>query len=318
MAGRNFVTPDDVKSVALAVLRHRIAPSPGARDRGPRRRLRPHRDARGSGSAAPVKSPVPSRAALWSPRASWPSARVAALLAGSPAGVAGRLRRLRPRAARRSPRRARLPLAPGARALRAALARPRPLARVHRAPRTTAAAFDARCEVYDHHPAARRDRGTAASRSPCPARRLRAGALPPAADGARRPACSSPREARVSSPFGLVAGARRASGSAQVLRSYPDFAQAGRLRAPRHRQPPVADRRAAPAPARRRAWNSTSCASTARATRCARSTGRRPRARGRLIAREYEDERDQQIVFLIDCGRRMRRATRRSRTSTTC
>jgi uncharacterized protein (DUF58 family) len=27
--------------------------------------------------------------------------------------------------------------------------------------------------------------------------------------------------------------------------------------------------------------------------------------RGRLIAREYEDERDQQIVFLIDCGRRM-------------
>jgi uncharacterized protein (DUF58 family) len=27
--------------------------------------------------------------------------------------------------------------------------------------------------------------------------------------------------------------------------------------------------------------------------------------RGKLIAREYEDERDQQIVFLIDCGRRM-------------
>jgi len=28
--------------------------------------------------------------------------------------------------------------------------------------------------------------------------------------------------------------------------------------------------------------------------------------RGRLIAREYEDERDQHIVFLVDCGRRMR------------
>ena len=26
---------------------------------------------------------------------------------------------------------------------------------------------------------------------------------------------------------------------------------------------------------------------------------------GRLIAREYQDERDQQIVFLLDAGRRM-------------
>jgi uncharacterized protein (DUF58 family) len=27
---------------------------------------------------------------------------------------------------------------------------------------------------------------------------------------------------------------------------------------------------------------------------------------GRPIVREYEDERDQRIVFMLDCGRRMR------------
>ena len=33
---------------------------------------------------------------------------------------------------------------------------------------------------------------------------------------------------------------------------------------------------------------------------------------GKLISREYQDERDQQIMFLIDCGRRLARARRRA------
>ena len=49
----------------------------------------------------------------------------------------------------------------------------------------------------------------------------------------------------------------------------------------------------------------TSYASFAKATPCARSTGRPPRART-PIAREYQDERDQQIMLMLDCGRRMR------------
>jgi uncharacterized protein (DUF58 family) len=32
---------------------------------------------------------------------------------------------------------------------------------------------------------------------------------------------------------------------------------------------------------------------------------------GRLISREYQDERDQQIVLLLDCGRRMAARTTR-------
>jgi uncharacterized protein (DUF58 family) len=112
-----------------------------------------------------------------------------------------------------------------------------------------------------------------------------------------------PAEARVASPFGLWETTSRI-GPTQVLRCYPDFAELAdyALFATENRLSRIGVLRR-----RRRGeglefhqlrdyhegdalrqidWKATS-------------------RRGRLIAREYEDERDQQIVFLIDCGRRM-------------
>jgi uncharacterized protein (DUF58 family) len=113
----------------------------------------------------------------------------------------------------------------------------------------------------------------------------------------------APAEARVASPFGLWRMPMRL-GSPQVLRCYPDFAELadyalfatenrlsriGVLRQRRRGEGlefhQLRDYREGDA-LRQIDWKATS-------------------RRGRLIAREYEDERDQQIVFLIDCGRRM-------------
>jgi uncharacterized protein (DUF58 family) len=163
------------------------------------------------------------------------------------------------------------------------------------------AAFDARCELYDHHPAAVETEGlpiemTVPAGGYAQARyRLR--------PTERGDLVMQPAQARVSSAFRLwqmpaLAGPR------QVLRSYPDFARVAdyALFATENRLSNLGVLRR-----RRRGtglefhqlreyregdtlrqidWKATS-------------------RRGRLIAREYEDERDQQIVFLIDCGRRM-------------
>jgi uncharacterized protein (DUF58 family) len=163
------------------------------------------------------------------------------------------------------------------------------------------AAFDARCELYDHHPPA-----------------LQAEGLPievtvPAGGYAQvryrvRPTergdlVMQPAQVRVNSAFKLWQMPSMA-GAKQVLRSYPDFARVAdyALFATENRLSNLGVLRR-----RRRGtglefhqlreyregdtlrqidWKATS-------------------RRGRLIAREYEDERDQQIVFLIDCGRRM-------------
>ncbi len=163
------------------------------------------------------------------------------------------------------------------------------------------AAFPARCEVYDHHPAAMETEGlpfalTVPAHGFGQARyRIR--------PTERGDLAIAPAEARVTSAFGLWQVPTRV-GPSQVVRSYPDFAKMadfalfatenrlsniGVLRRRRrgtglefHQ---LRDYREGDA-LRQIDWKATS-------------------RRGRLISREYEDERDQQIVFLIDCGRRM-------------
>ena len=161
--------------------------------------------------------------------------------------------------------------------------------------------FAARCEVYDHHPAAVEIEGlpftiTVPANGFAQARyRFR--------PTERGDLAIAPAEARVTSPLALWQLSARI-GPTQVLRSYPDFAKVSdfALFATENRLSNIGVLRR-----RRRGsglefhqlreyregdamrqidWKATS-------------------RRGRLIAREYEDERDQQIVFLIDCGRRM-------------
>ena len=112
-----------------------------------------------------------------------------------------------------------------------------------------------------------------------------------------------PAHVRVASPFGLWEMPERA-GRRDTLRCYPDFAELAdyALFATENRLSRIGvlqrrrrgsglefhqlrDYRQGDA-LRQIDWKATS-------------------RRGKLIAREYEDERDQQIVFLIDCGRRM-------------
>jgi uncharacterized protein (DUF58 family) len=163
------------------------------------------------------------------------------------------------------------------------------------------APFAARCQVYDHHPAAVETEGLPFSLT-----------VPGNGFGQARyrmrptergDLVLAPAEARVSSAFGLWQLTTRV-GPTQVLRSYPDFAKVAdyALFAIENRLSNIGVLRR-----RRRGtglefhqlreyregdamrqidWKATS-------------------RRGRLISREYEDERDQQIVFLIDCGRRM-------------
>jgi len=163
------------------------------------------------------------------------------------------------------------------------------------------APFAARCQVYDHHPAAVEMEGLPFSL-----------VVPGNGFGQARyrmrptergDLVLAPAEARVSSAFGLWQLTSRV-GPTQVLRSYPDFAKVAdyALFAIENRLSNIGVLRR-----RRRGtglefhqlreyregdamrqidWKATS-------------------RRGRLISREYEDERDQQIVFLIDCGRRM-------------
>jgi uncharacterized protein (DUF58 family) len=163
------------------------------------------------------------------------------------------------------------------------------------------APFAARCEVYDHYPPGCEMEGlpfalTVPGNGFGQARyRIR--------PTERGDLVLAPAEARVTSAFGLWQLTARV-GQAQTLRSYPDFAKVAdfALFAVENRLSNIGVLRR-----RRRGtglefhqlreyregdamrqidWKATS-------------------RRGRLISREYEDERDQQIVFLIDCGRRM-------------
>jgi len=161
--------------------------------------------------------------------------------------------------------------------------------------------FALRCELYDHHPAA------------CEIEGLPMDLVVPGGGFAQaryriRPSergdlALEPAHVRVHSALGLWQ-ARVRVGPAQVLRCYPDFAEladyalfATENRLSRigvlHRRRrgeglefhQLRDYREGDA-MRQIDWKATS-------------------RRGRLIAREYEDERDQHIVFLVDSGRRM-------------
>ncbi len=162
--------------------------------------------------------------------------------------------------------------------------------------------FAVRCEVYDHHPAACEIEGLPVSLV-VPARgfaQFRYRVRPTE----RGDLAFEPAHLRIASPLGLWQFPARA-GAAQVIRSYPDFAeladyalfatdnrlsQIGVLQRRRRGEGlefhQLRDYREGDA-MRQIDWKATA-------------------RRGRLIAREYEDERDQHIVFLVDCGRRMR------------
>jgi len=161
--------------------------------------------------------------------------------------------------------------------------------------------FAVRCELYDHHPAACEVEGLPMELAPPPGGYAQARYRLRATE--RGDLALAPAAVRVATPFGLWQIPARI-GPAQVLRCYPDFAELAdyALFATENRLSRIGvlqrrrrgeglefhqlrDFREGDAP-RQIDWKATS-------------------RRGRLIAREYEDERDQHIVFLIDCGRRM-------------
>lgn len=162
-------------------------------------------------------------------------------------------------------------------------------------------AFALRCEIYDHHPAT------------CEMEGLPVDLVVPAAGFAQARYRIRPRErgdlaiepahVRVTSAFGLWQSALRV-GPAQVLRCYPDFAELAdyALFATENRlsRIGVLQRR------RRGEGLEFHQLRDYREGDAMRQIDWKATSRlGRLIAREYEDERDQHIVFLVDCGRRM-------------
>lgn len=161
--------------------------------------------------------------------------------------------------------------------------------------------FPVACEIHDHHPGA------------CEVEGLPLRVVVPAGGYAQatyrmRPTergdlAFAPAQARIASPLGLWQVDTRL-GAGQVVRCYPDFAELAdyalfatenrlsrigvlhrRRRGTGQEFHQLRDYREGDA-LRQIDWKATS-------------------RHGRLIAREYDDERDQQIVFLVDCGRRM-------------
>ena len=163
------------------------------------------------------------------------------------------------------------------------------------------AAFSARCEVHDHHPAACEIEGLPVALA-IPARgfaQFRYRFRPTE----RGDLAFEPAHLRVASPLGLWQAPGRA-GASQAVRSFPDFAELAdyALFATENRlsQIGVLHRR------RRGEGLEFHQLRDYREGDAMRQIDWKATARrGRLIAREYEDERDQHVVFLIDCGRRM-------------
>jgi uncharacterized protein (DUF58 family) len=110
-------------------------------------------------------------------------------------------------------------------------------------------------------------------------------------------------ELRIASPFGLWWN-NRAAGEAQVVRVYPDFSELTRFAIlatdNRLSQIGVLQRR------RRGEGLDFHQLREYREGDAQRQVDWKATTRmGRLISREYQDERDQQVVVLLDCGRRM-------------
>jgi uncharacterized protein (DUF58 family) len=110
-------------------------------------------------------------------------------------------------------------------------------------------------------------------------------------------------ELRIASPFGLWQ-AQRFTGEAQVVRVYPDFSELTRFAVlatdNRLSQIGVLQRR------RRGEGLDFHQLREYREGDSQRQIDWKATTRmGKLISREYQDERDQQVVILLDCGRRM-------------
>jgi uncharacterized protein (DUF58 family) len=161
--------------------------------------------------------------------------------------------------------------------------------------------FAVRCEVHDHHPLAFETAGLPL-RVEVPARGWTQAPYKMRATE-RGTLGFEPAEARVGSPFGLWESRMR-FGEAQGVRSYPDFAELAdyALFATENRlsQIGVLKQR------RRGEGLEFHQLRDYREGDSLRQIDWKATARlGRPIAREYQDERDQQIVFMVDCGRRM-------------
>ncbi len=161
--------------------------------------------------------------------------------------------------------------------------------------------FAVRCELYDHHPVTCEMAGLP-FRVTVPAGGFAQTSyrVRPTERGDLR---FAPAQARIASPFGLWEVNARV-GDDQVVRCYPDFAELAHyaLFATENRlsRIGVLQRR------RRGAGLEFHQLRDYREGDALRQIDWKATSRhGRLIAREYEDERDQQIVFLVDCGRRM-------------
>ena len=286
--------------MALPALRHRIMPSPELELEGR------DTDAILKGLLEKIEAPrldviVPSTRLLWAALVLAALAIGVSIFPDVPAAVGGDRRGLRAARAARPLRRA---AAAGARARapRAGLARARRALRGHAARGERRRRWPCAWTCTTTTRRASRPKACRARLEPR-ARRMERDRLPGAAGGARRGAVRGGRGAPL---FAARAVADQPPGWAAERRcaSIPTSA---RWRSTRCSPPTTACRRSAccRCAGAARAWSSTSCASTARATRSAPSTGRRPRAPQRLIAREYEEEKDQRVLLVIDCGRRM-------------
>ncbi|APV49496.1 hypothetical protein BWI17_07255 [Betaproteobacteria bacterium GR16-43] len=161
--------------------------------------------------------------------------------------------------------------------------------------------FATHCEIHDHHPLAFEALGLpirlsvpagAFAQAPYKLRATERGTLH-----------FSRAEARVASPFGLW-DSRIRLGEAQAVRSYPDFAELAdyALFATENRLSQIGvmkQRRRGEGLEFHQLRDFREGDSLRQIDWKATARMKRP------IAREYQDERDQQIVFLLDCGRRM-------------
>lgn len=161
-----------------------------------------------------------------------------------------------------------------------------------------------RCRLHDLHPPEFEVRGQPAPLHLVPGQwaELRYQLRPPTR-GAYR---ATGTEFLIDSPWGLWRE-RRAGGSAQLLRVYPNFAEIA------HYTLLATDNRLSQMGVRRRQRRGEGSdfhqLREYRVGDSLRQIDWKATSRYRkFISREYQDERDQQILFLVDCGRRMRHA----------
>ena len=320
------MTPDDIKRVALPALRHRIALAPDALLEGrkperpaERESSRPWRR-RASDQTMRAARFIPSRrrAARGHRRgAAWSRCSLASPRARGAAAVAWAARRSRRcwllaiawtaslsrRAWRQSPRAHDAAPALGVRHRRQAAGAP--AVRERRRSAAGAARSSTTADpslLTDGLPARhRRSQPASASRSPTKSRRRGA-----AKSTSRPPTCACARgwaSANCWSALGSTDERGVSIPTSRRWRATPGWPATGGCRKSASR----------PTSSAAKAPTSSNSPNTATAIRCGTSTGRRRCASSKPILREFQDERDQCVMLLIDCGRRMRADDRQAR-----